>query len=58
MKTSKSRAFAALKICSMFDSSEASVLLLAHTKRRRSAADRFANGLAYDVDDEAGRSND
>jgi hypothetical protein len=42
----------------VLDSSEASVLLLAHTKRRRSAADRFAKGLAYDVDDEAGRGND
>jgi hypothetical protein len=34
------------------------VLLLAHTKRRRSAADRFPNRLADDVDDEARRSND
>jgi len=33
------------------------VLLLAHTKRNRSAADRFPNGLAYDVDDEARRGN-
>jgi hypothetical protein len=42
----------------VLDSSEASVLLLAHTERRRSAADRFPNGLAHDVDDETRRSND
>ena len=34
------------------------VELLAHKKRRRSAADRFPNGLAYDVDDETRRSDD
>jgi hypothetical protein len=28
------------------------------TKRRRSPADRFPNGLAYDVDDEVRRGND
>ena len=33
-------------------------VLVAHIERRRSAADRFPNGLAYDVDDETRRSND
>src|SRR5580658_10206646 len=28
------------------------------SKRRRSVADRFRNGLAYDLDDEAGRGDD
>src|SRR5271156_6495620 len=32
--------------------------LRAVAKRRRSSADRFSNGLAYDVDDEARRGND
>src|SRR5271163_4325671 len=33
-------------------------VLLVHTKRKRSASERLAKGLAYDVDDEARRSNE